>query len=590
MSRNGFARGSGLESRPPLKFHSIHGQHIKREEGGSRVVRKGSFCNGIAFSNRPIAIDERVGIRQTTVTTKWSGVLRFGLTTVDPALHRSLELPKYACPTLSELPGYWIRALPDRYAKQGALVHFSVSRAGDLMYGIDGAAKGIFIGGIDIARPLWVIVDVYGTATAVAFESLMNTPREESIESQFESRVRVNSPSPPLSLPTRQQPPSRRGGLSIFGFSLLGGGGHERRAAPATAGRDRRDTQPPPPRVPAPETPVSRPRLLITSPPRQDRASAIFDWGISRNVDVVDGGRSNDVRPPVRTTSLVRPTPPHTTTMTSSRRDEGRQLMVPHPLLTSSAGRPPMETPSTTRVPPSSSTLRADEPDDIYRRIGQFSETTMRLARVWMESAVSPRRVVPTPMEIQSPSSSTARRSPPTAVSFPSSSTSVRRGGATTATPSDRYLRLQMTSSASRSQRAAAATAQNRTPPSTSSVRGPRVAVTAQVPSSSSLRRSDEAARRRSPLVAMSVQNKTSSATRDAVQKLSPLSSSARPRKDDDYASDCSICMEAGVNAVVYTCGHMCMCYECALKIKVQTGICPLCREPIKDVIRTYKS
>lgn len=30
-------------------------------------------------------------------------------------------------------------------------------------------SQGIFIGGIDIARPLWVIVDVYGTATAVAF-------------------------------------------------------------------------------------------------------------------------------------------------------------------------------------------------------------------------------------------------------------------------------------------------------------------------------------------------------------------------------------------------------------------------------------
>lgn len=39
-------------------------------------------------------------------------------------------------------------------------------------------------------------------------------------------------------------------------------------------------------------------------------------------------------------------------------------------------------------------------------------------------------------------------------------------------------------------------------------------------------------------------------------------------------------------------CGHMCMCYECAVKQwrGIGGGHCPLCRAVIRDVIRTYKS
>lgn len=29
------------------------------------------------------------------------------------------------------------------------------------------------------------------------------------------------------------------------------------------------------------------------------------------------------------------------------------------------------------------------------------------------------------------------------------------------------------------------------------------------------------------------------------------------------------VCMAAAINSVIYTCGHMCMCYECALQTKV---------------------
>lgn len=56
--------------------------------------------------------------------------------------------------------------------------------------------------------------------------------------------------------------------------------------------------------------------------------------------------------------------------------------------------------------------------------------------------------------------------------------------------------------------------------------------------------------------------------------------------------SECSICYERSIDSVLYMCGHMCMCYTCAIQQwrGKGGGHCPLCRAPIRDVIRIYRS
>lgn len=56
--------------------------------------------------------------------------------------------------------------------------------------------------------------------------------------------------------------------------------------------------------------------------------------------------------------------------------------------------------------------------------------------------------------------------------------------------------------------------------------------------------------------------------------------------------AECTICYENPIDSVLYMCGHMCMCYECAIQQwrGIGGGHCPLCRAVIRDVIRTYKS
>lgn len=58
------------------------------------------------------------------------------------------------------------------------------------------------------------------------------------------------------------------------------------------------------------------------------------------------------------------------------------------------------------------------------------------------------------------------------------------------------------------------------------------------------------------------------------------------------HGSECSICYERSIDSVLYTCGHMCMCFECAVQQwrGKGGGHCPMCRAVIRDVIRTYKS
>jgi len=50
----------------------------------------------------------------------------------------------------------------------------------------------------------------------------------------------------------------------------------------------------------------------------------------------------------------------------------------------------------------------------------------------------------------------------------------------------------------------------------------------------------------------------------------------------------CVICVEQTVNTVLYQCGHMCVCNACGLQLKMNNQNCPMCRAPIRDVIRAY--
>jgi len=68
-------------------------------------------------------------------------------------------------------------------------------------------------------------------------------------------------------------------------------------------------------------------------------------------------------------------------------------------------------------------------------------------------------------------------------------------------------------------------------------------------------------------------------------------SSDMKTESEDNSSNECAVCLERPPDCVLYMCGHMCMCYKCAFGIR-QSGdaTCPICRQPILDIIKIYRS
>lgn len=59
-------------------------------------------------------------------------------------------------------------------------------------------------------------------------------------------------------------------------------------------------------------------------------------------------------------------------------------------------------------------------------------------------------------------------------------------------------------------------------------------------------------------------------------------------------SGQCTICLTAAADTVLYRCGHLCVCYTCGLHLqqarRVEIVKCPVCRAPVDDILRVYRS
>ncbi|XP_015205407.1 E3 ubiquitin-protein ligase NEURL1B isoform X2 [Lepisosteus oculatus] len=157
--------GPGTEA---PRFHPhAKGRNIRLDPQLRRATRKSSFCNGITFSQRPVRLYEKVRLRLSEVNSCWSGALRFGFTSADPGELGLADIPKYACPDLVTRPGYWAKALPERLALRDTVLAFWADRHGRVFYSVNEGEAVLFHCGLSVGEPLWAIVDVYGITQEV---------------------------------------------------------------------------------------------------------------------------------------------------------------------------------------------------------------------------------------------------------------------------------------------------------------------------------------------------------------------------------------------------------------------------------------
>uniref|UniRef100_A0A8C0VFV6 Neuralized E3 ubiquitin protein ligase 1B n=1 Tax=Cyanistes caeruleus TaxID=156563 RepID=A0A8C0VFV6_CYACU len=176
-------RRSVLAIAEPPRFHSqAKGKNVRLDAHSRKATRRNSFCNGVTFTNRPIHLYEKVRLKLVAVHHGWSGALRFGFTIHDPSQMSSEEIPKYACPDLVTRPGYWAKALPERFAVRDNILAFWVDRHGRVFYSINDEEPILFHCGIKVSGPLWALIDVYGITHEVQildsmFAETMTTAR-----------------------------------------------------------------------------------------------------------------------------------------------------------------------------------------------------------------------------------------------------------------------------------------------------------------------------------------------------------------------------------------------------------------------------
>lgn len=168
VPRSSSGSNIGTNNLPPLLFHQVHGDNIRLSRDGTIAKRVESFCKGITFSARPVKINEKVCIKFIEISNNWNGVIRFGFTYNNPA-DNVRSLPKYACPDLTNKPGYWAKALAERFCERDTVLFYYVTSSGEVHFGINGEEKGVFFSGVETRGPLWALIDVYGNSTAIQF-------------------------------------------------------------------------------------------------------------------------------------------------------------------------------------------------------------------------------------------------------------------------------------------------------------------------------------------------------------------------------------------------------------------------------------
>ncbi|XP_019058664.1 PREDICTED: probable E3 ubiquitin-protein ligase LUL4 [Tarenaya hassleriana] len=55
--------------------------------------------------------------------------------------------------------------------------------------------------------------------------------------------------------------------------------------------------------------------------------------------------------------------------------------------------------------------------------------------------------------------------------------------------------------------------------------------------------------------------------------------------EDSDSGKECVICMAEPKDTAVLPCRHLCMCSDCAKELRIQSNKCPICRQPIEELL-----
>ncbi|KAM4819483.1 E3 ubiquitin-protein ligase NEURL1B isoform 1-T1 [Thomomys bottae] len=515
------------------RFHAqAKGKNVRLDGHSRRATRRNSFCNGVTFTQRPIRLYEQVRLRLVAVRPGWSGALRFGFTAHDPSLMSAHDIPKYACPDLVTRPGYWAKALPESLALRDTVLAYWADRHGRVFYRVNDGEPVLFHCGVAVGGPLWALIDVYGITDEV---QLLESAFADTLPPARLGQARFSACPPPGSHDAANFDNNELENSQVvakLGHLALGRAPGPPPADAAAAAipcgpRDR-------PR------PASSPALLDAD--LRFHATRGPDVSLSADRKVACAPRPDGGRTLVFCERPLRP---------------GESLFV-------EVGRAGLAAPGAVAFGITSCDPGALRPAELPAD----PDALLDRKEYWVVARAGP---VPSGGD---------------ALSF-----TLRPGGdvllGINGRPRGRLLCVDTSQAlwAFFAVRGGAA-GQLR-------LLGTLQSSPATTTPSGSLSGSqDDSDSDMTFSVNQSSSESESSLVTAPSSPLSPLLSPAfsLPEPATSKNGECTVCFDGEVDTVIYTCGHMCLCHSCGLRLKRQArACCPICRRPIKDVIKIYR-
>lgn len=582
-------------SLPPVQFHHVHGPNVQLSANKLIARRTQGFCQALVFSNRVILPNERVYIKVLEIAKGWSGTIRFGFTSVDPATLR-YQMPKHACPDMTNAGHTWARALADEVVRRNSVIHLSYNTNGYIHYGINNQDCGIFYANVNTSQNLWFIVDIYGLTAAVELidPRIHNASRELDF-SRIDEELRLSGQLTPAALPSSK--PDHVSSMDHFQA-------FDPSAIVRLAGKKKRSRKSSRNRLP---TASSSPSTGLIYEPWLAGAQSELIRNEPMNLDLTHLPASairqaqflpnlNSIALPSAQQNIYSPMPTNQLADRSAALATARNINDTHDyhqIMTNS-----LQSPTTSKI------LNSNTPAQ-RRKICSTAEVRSRAGELGGVANTS--RAPATPARgrnviafrpatttdahddelqicremsgLHFDSSNTGHNQQHTASKYTKSTQAFV--SATTPAMTGRALRQQQSTTLSKRMTVDTGGAHRETKTKTGLSDKFVHATTAshhnqqKVPKATSA--SLNSGKNRSRLQCTKVQQSKISTSGD--------SNSSPPSRD------CPICFERPINCVLYQCGHMCTCYECGVKQwKTQSRTCPICRTVIKDVIKTYLS
>ncbi|XP_077470298.1 E3 ubiquitin-protein ligase NEURL1-like [Stigmatopora argus] len=572
------------EVEPPLLFHpTTKGSQIRIDESRRCVRRLGSFCNGIVFSNRAVAVNEVVRLKITHTHQTWQGALRIGFTSQDPSQMNTRDLPTYSCPDLASRGNFWVKPLPEDLLYPETVVSFWVTKKGRVLYRINESIPKSLFRMVYSFLPIWAIVDVYGKTTAVQLLDSETLPPDLSKSHSFaaisSSRSGRNKRRQNVSLAELYEEgqdeddddsqhfdhmPQNTQNLRLC--SELGEYQDNELRLHASHGKHLHMTNRYTAVMQKHEGPDKT--LVFTSRPVECSETAFLMVHTREPASLAYGLTACD---PV----TLKCRDLHTDlTWLRNRKDFWAVSHVPASLLDEDilGFEVNAEGEMSTSINGVSQGVQLCV--DNSRPLWMFfapSKTITQLKIFGMSSHADVQSLLRSPSLTNPPAETNvwsrllnSSQTSPRGMSSHADVQSLVRSPSFTNPPAETNVAQDRLLNSSQT-----------------SPREPAMPSVIDPPMSTQVTPSVILSSQRQPRL------RSSSRTGPEMSASGPSSPTSPPASDD--SNDCAICCDDVADTALYNCGHLCLCYSCAHRLKEEKSTCPICRKPIKDIIKTYR-